>query len=141
MPSIYERLFELYGDAVLKDCNCCKSDEINQFTSALGVEDDMEVVISDYLVDSYYRWSTNACREGFFHPDGTASAPHIAGHGGDFGDVEQFDGFFSHCFSGFFQVEAVGRRDIENVDIFRRASCGKGFEGAFWVLSQGLGDM
>ncbi|MCI8809952.1 MAG: hypothetical protein HFF84_07455 [Oscillibacter sp.] len=60
MPSIYERLFELYGDAVLKDCNCCKSDEINQFTSALGVEDDMEVVISDYLVDSYYRWSTNA---------------------------------------------------------------------------------
>ncbi len=60
MSDIYEKLFDCYGDQILRESGCRKEMEIMRFVDALSVAEDTKVEISDYLSNSYYRWSTNA---------------------------------------------------------------------------------
>ena len=80
MSNIYEKLFELYGDAALQECGCRKRVEITKFADTMQTDDDTKIKVSDYLSESYYRWSTNAFALGI-HLGLSLSNDQISGFG------------------------------------------------------------
>lgn len=60
MLDLYEKLFDYYGERILRDGECYSLMEMERFLSTLGLPREAEIKTSDFISDRYFRWSTNA---------------------------------------------------------------------------------
>jgi len=60
MDSVYVRLFETYGENVLKEMRSFPPEEIDEFLDALSVREDCRINLYDQLYNYFMDWSANA---------------------------------------------------------------------------------
>lgn len=64
MLTIYQKLFDTYGESVLKDSNNFPSREITALLNGLPISDDARLDLLDQIDHAYLEWSTNAFAAG-----------------------------------------------------------------------------
>lgn len=60
MNPIYEKLFDTYGDQILREAETYNEDEIDAQLSKLSLDESALIHIHDLFFNYYYRWSINA---------------------------------------------------------------------------------
>ena len=64
MNKLYEKLFDAYGDLLLKDARIYNEEEINQQLRRLPLDSHTLQTVDNLFFDCYFRWSTAAFAAG-----------------------------------------------------------------------------